>query len=204
MIYIFRWLFIFTVLFGLTACSHHPAYVYSHADSIEKPYKSDSIFLMLPNEVMSEERKVAIVLRDELIRQGFNLAPNFPESNFILTFAVNRSSYNIGSQVSDANSNKVPFLTINSSSTYKSQHTDTVIFMHLLTKAGIEEAKPNYRWEGSVATNEHVFEVLPHSTVKNIFEKFGENFEGSIIVDKDYQKDINKQQIKELENSAFK
>lgn len=188
--------FVFTVLLCLAACGGHSAYVHSIVDLTEIPSRSDPIFLELPDNPSIRERNLAVLLKDELVRNGFNLVSDFRESKWILSFALGRNTYTIGSSTHATavgfSVGRIP-IAVGSSKTEYVQQTDVSIFMHLFRTADLEKPNPMTIWEGSVTTKDRVFSVLPNSTVKILLDKFGKNFEREAIVKRSYQRDVNRQ-----------
>lgn len=183
-----------TLVLAVAACRSHVAYVYSGVDPAEAPSKSDPISFELPDNASIREKNIAVLLREELQRNGFNLVSDFKESKWTLSFAVDRKTYTIGSTTHGV---AVGFgvygvpVAIGSSNTDYIQQTDVHIYMHLLKTSDLAKPNPMAVWEGSVTTTDRVFSVLPNSTIKNLLDKFGQNFERKTKVDRSYQRDVN-------------
>lgn len=187
-------MFVPVFLLLLSGCRSHVAHVYSGVDPNEIPLKTDAIVLELPDGASIRERNVAVLLKEELARNGFNIVSDYRDSKWTLSFAVDRRTYTIGST---SHGMAIGFglfgapMAVGSSSTSYVQQTDVSIFMHLLRTNDIQKPNPMAIWEGSVTTKDRVFAVLPNATIKNLLEKFGQNFERRTKVDKSYQRAVN-------------
>jgi hypothetical protein len=188
---------VLTLLFFLTGCRSHVAYVYSGVDPlISTLSKTDPIFFEMPDDPSIRERKLAVLLKDELIKNGFNIVSDFGESKWTLSFAVDRNTYTIGSATHGAVVGGVL-----SARTNYVQQTDVTIFMHLFRTTDLEKLKPVVFWEGSITTKDQAFLRMPNSTIKNLLDRFGQNFEKPTTLDRDYQRDVNVQKTaKQVEN----
>lgn len=191
--YIVKFFFVICILLSISACNTHLSHIYSAIDSVEQPSKYDSIFILLPDDGTSKEKDVAIMLKNEMRRGGFSVAIDIQKSKWVLAFAIDRTPYSISLSRLGFDSNNKTVLEVNSSNTYNVLYTDIVIYLNLFKTSELESDNPQLIWDGWVVTNKRVFRILPHSTLKNILDKFGENFNGSITVDKSYQKAVNRE-----------
>lgn len=184
-----RSLAVLTLLFFFTGCRNYVAYVYTGLDPTSlPPSKTEPIFFVIPDNPSIRERKLAVLLKDELIRNGFNIVSDFGESKWTLTFALDRNTYTVGSTSYDS-----PSLLGNKAITTYNKQTDIIIFMYLFKSEDFNKQKPVVLWEGSIATKDLIFTKLPNSTIKNLLDRFGQNFETFSRLNKDYQRDINVQ-----------
>jgi hypothetical protein len=182
---------------ALSACRSHTALVYSGVDPTIRVVKSDRMEFVLPDDASIRERNAAVLLRDELVRQGFHLVNPGEPSHWTLSFGLGRRTYTIGSATHGA---AIAFLSPLPMASYSSRtenidQTDVTIFMHLLQTSDLDSAKPMAVWEGTVTTKERVFAVLPNAVVAALLQHFGEHYERQTRVDKAYQRMINREKL---------
>ncbi len=176
-----------------SGCRRHLAHVYSGVDPKVRPAKSDPIVFELPDNPSIRERKMAVLIRDELLRNGFNLVEDYKISKWTMSFAVDRQTYTIGS-TSRGSAVGLQFfgtpVTTGSSNTKYVQQTDVTVYMHLLKTEEIGTNKPMAIWEGSVRAKEGFTRDYPNSFIKNLISQFGENYEGNINMSSTYERSV--------------
>lgn len=188
-------------LFTLTgACKSYIAHVYSGIDPAVILSKSDPIFFVLPDNPSIRERNVAVFLKDELLRNGFNVVEDKQSSVWTMSFAIDRQTYTIGSTSKSSglavgfDVHGVPLATGTSrTKTSYVQQTDVMVFLHLLNTSDVRMEKPIIVWEGSVRTALSVFKEHPNGTIKALLDKFGRNFESTTKVYREYQRNVNRE-----------
>lgn len=192
-------LLFFSMLTG--ACNKsYVAHVYSGIDPTIKLSKTDPIVFVMPDNPSIRERNVAVLLKDELLRNGFNIVEDKQSSVWTMSFAIDRQTYTIGSTSRSSGLavgfgiHGVPLATGTShTKTSYVQQTDVMVFLHLLNTSDVRMEKPIIVWEGSVRTALSVFKQQPNGTIKVLLDKFGRNFESTTKVYRKYQRDVNRE-----------
>lgn len=192
----FKTLTIMLFLVLLTACRSYTTHVYSGVDpSVTLPSKEEAIFFALPNDASIREKQVAVLLKTELTKSGFNLVSDVAKSKWVVSFAVDRKTYTVGTSTNanavGATVYGVPLAFGNSVTTNISQ-TDLSIYMQLYNVKDLEKTKPIALWEGNVTVENRVFNVLPNASIKTLLDKFGKNFDRPVKINKKYQKAANR------------
>ncbi len=178
----------------ISGCRNYAVHVYSGVDPKIKPNRSDSIYLARPTDASIRERQTEALIRTELEKNGFTLAHDPSAAKWILAFAVNRATYVVGAESSSTGLAMPLFGTAiaigHANTTYK-QQTNVEIFMHLFSAADIGKDKPAAFWEGSMIAAENIYRVYPNASIKVLLDKFSQNHDRRVNVNKAYQRSVN-------------
>lgn len=172
-----------TLLFCLAGCARrHSAFVYSALDPAYRPQKSDPIFVILPAKPTIRERQLVGDLKNELVRNGFNLVGAETDAKWLLSLSAERRTYEYGTNATAvAITPKVAV-----ASTEPKIIERSTIYLYLFDRSDFSSGKVLSVWEGSVSATERVYRVYKLAIIKNVLDVFGTNFERDTHLSRDY------------------
>lgn len=171
------------LLFCLAGCARrHSAFVYSALDPAYRPQKIDPILVILPAKPTIRERQLVGDLKNELVRNGFNLVGAETDAKWLLALSAERRTYEYGiNTTAVAITPKVAV-----ASTEPRIIERSTIYLYLFDQTDFSNGKVLSVWEGSVSATERVYRVYKLAMIKNVLDVFGTNFERDTHLSRDY------------------
>lgn len=167
----------------LAACSRHSTYIESAADPALRVSKSDPVFVVLPPKPTITERRLAPVLRSELCKNGFRVAPSQDSAKWVMGLVQDRLQF-VGA--ASFTTVATPSASIAHTTATPSVVTNETIYLQLFDAREFGLPDTLAMWEASSTASNRVFQIYDKVMIKNALDHYGETFAGNTKLSKSY------------------
>lgn len=170
----------------LASCHSYAAYVYSALDPSYSPARSDPVWVTLSVKPTIRERQLVVVLKEELVRNGFVLADSEARAKWVLALSAERRTYDFGVTATTMAIPVSPTLALATTRSTRNTVEQSTIFLYLFDANDFRAGKILSVWEGSASATENVYRIYITAMLKILLDVYGTNYERNTRLSKDY------------------
>lgn len=185
------------VIFFMAGCTT-TVYISSLTDPRYAPVKTDSIHILLRDEASIADRQFYSLLKDEMIRNGFNIVEVVNKAKYLLLFQTESETSRINSTLylplASTSSGYIGNKFYSGSTTsiqaipYNYNYTVKKIYLELYMVKDVKNKKYMTVWEGYIGAGRDQYESFSRAILKSLLDVFGTNYKAHTPINKKYDK----------------